>query len=90
MKEYDMSVIGSGAGAIVVEQALAHRLSVALMDKGPLGKTCLNVGCIPTEMLIFPADRVVKFQEAAKLDIQAEIRHVDFKAFFLDAEKIDC
>lgn len=80
MKEYDVIVIGSGAGAIVVEQALAHGLSVALVDKGPLGGTCLNVGCIPTKMLIFPADRVVELQEAAKLGVQAEIKQVDFQA----------
>ncbi|MDH5465919.1 MAG: dihydrolipoyl dehydrogenase [Candidatus Aminicenantes bacterium] len=80
MKEYDVIVIGSGAGAIVVEQALAHGLSVALVDKGPLGGTCLNVGCIPTKMLIFPADRVVEIQEAAKLGIHAEIKQVDFQA----------
>jgi mycothione reductase len=79
MKEYDVIVIGSGAGAIVVEQALAHGLSVALVDKGPLGGTCLNVGCIPTKMLIFPADRVVEIQEATKLGIHAEIKQVDFQ-----------
>jgi len=50
----------------------------------------LNVGCIPTKMLIFPADRVVEIQEAAKLGIQAEVKQVDFQAFFLDVEKIDC
>ena len=46
MKDYDVIVIGSGAGAIIVEQALIHDLKVALVDKGPLGGTCLNVGCI--------------------------------------------
>lgn len=66
MKEYDVVVIGSGAGAIVVEQALSQGLKVALVDKGPLGGTCLNEGCIPTKMMIFPADRVVEIQEAAK------------------------
>ncbi len=33
MKEYDVIVIGSGAGVIDVEQALAHGLSVALVEK---------------------------------------------------------
>lgn len=80
MKEYDVIVIGSGAGAAVVEQALAHGLSVALVDKGPLGGTCLNVGCIPTKILTFPADRVVEIQEAEKLGIHAEIKKVDFQA----------
>jgi len=80
MKEYDVVVIGSGAGAIVVEQALSHGLKVALVDKGPLGGTCLNVGCIPSKMLIFPADRVVEIQEAGKLGLRAEIKGIDFPA----------
>ena len=50
------------------------------MDKGPLGGTCLNIGCIPSTMLTFPADRVVEIQEARKLGIDAEIRAVDFQA----------
>lgn len=44
MKEYDVIVVGSGAGAMIVENALSQGLSVALVDKGPLGGTCLNVG----------------------------------------------
>ncbi len=35
MKDYDVIVVGSGAGAIIVEQALIHDLKVALVDKGP-------------------------------------------------------
>jgi len=73
-------VIGSGAGAIIVEQALIHDLKVALVDKGPLGGTCLNVGCIPSKILIFPADRIIEIQEAAKFGVHAEIKEVDFRA----------
>ncbi|MFC2169293.1 dihydrolipoyl dehydrogenase [Acidobacteriota bacterium] len=79
MKEYDVIVIGSGAGAILVEQALMHNQTVALVDKGPLGGTCLNVGCIPSKMLIFPADRIMEIREAKKLGIQAEIKEIDFE-----------
>jgi glycerol-3-phosphate dehydrogenase len=32
MVNYDVMVIGSGAGAIVAENALSHGLSVALVD----------------------------------------------------------
>ena len=63
MKEYDVIVIGSGAGMIIVEGALSQSLKVALVDRGPLGGTCLNVGCIPSKMLIYPADRIAEIQE---------------------------
>jgi len=79
MKKYDVIVIGSGAGASIVESALAHDLSVALVDKGPLGGTCLNLGCIPSKMLVYPADRIVEIEQAKKLGIHAEIRKIAFR-----------
>jgi dihydrolipoamide dehydrogenase len=80
MKEYDVIVIGSGAGAIIVEQSLAHNQTVAWVDKGPVGGTCLNVGCIPSKILIFVADRIREIQESGRLGIRADIRSVDFSA----------
>lgn len=80
MKHYDAMVVGSGSGMLVVDEALSHGLKVALVDRGPLGGTCLNVGCIPSKMLIYPADRIVETQEATKLGIAAKVTHVDFKA----------
>jgi len=79
MKKYDVIIIGSGCGMNIVEEALAHDLSVALVDKGPLGGTCANLGCIPSKMLIFAADRITEIREAKKLGIEAEIKNIDFK-----------
>ncbi len=78
MKKYDIIVIGSGCGINIVVEALGHGMSVALVDKGPLGGTCANLGCIPSKMLIFAADRIAEIQEAKKLGIEAEIRNIDF------------
>jgi len=78
MKEYDVVIIGSGAGANLIGDALSHDKTVALVDKGPLGGTCLNVGCIPTKLIVFPADRIMEIREAAKLGITAEVKNIDF------------
>ncbi len=75
-----MVVIGSGAGAEIAQNALSKGLSVALVDRGAIGGTCLNVGCIPTKMLVFPADRIVEIEDTKKLGITAEIKDIDFKA----------
>ncbi len=80
MKEYDVIVIGSGAGASIVSAALSRGLKTALVDKGPLGGTCLNLGCIPSKMLIYPADVIAEIQEAKKLGIHAEITGIDFNS----------
>jgi mycothione reductase len=78
MKKYDIIVIGSGCGMNIVEEALGHEMSVALVDKGPLGGTCANLGCIPSKMLIFAADRIAEILEAKKLGIKTDIRNIDF------------
>ena len=78
MKHYDVIVIGSGAGLDVLDTAVEHGLKAALVDRGPTGGTCLNVGCIPSKMLIFPADRVMEIREAEKLGIRAGVENIDF------------
>lgn len=87
MREFNVIVIGSGSGGEIVNAALSNGLSVAWIDKGPLGGTCLNVGCIPSKMLIYPADRIVEIQEAEKLGIKAEIKDIDFSAIMKHMRK---
>ena len=78
MKEYDVLVIGSGSGLEVASEALSNGLKVAVVDKGPLGGTCLNLGCIPSKLLIFPADRVAEIQNSNKLGIEANVSKIRF------------
>lgn len=78
MKHYDVIVIGSGSGGEIVNAALNKGLSVAWVDKGPFGGTCLNVGCIPSKMLIYPADRIMEIKEADTFGIKAKITDIDF------------
>ncbi len=80
MKTYDVIVVGSGSGGEIADAAVSHGMTVAWVDKGPLGGTCLNVGCIPSKILIHPADRIMEIQEAKKLGIIAEIKDIDFHA----------
>lgn len=80
MKDYDVIVIGAGVGMIVVFKALSGGKKVALIDKGNPGGTCLNVGCVPSKMLIYPADRIAEIREAGKLGIDAKITGIDFSS----------
>lgn len=88
MKKYNVIVIGGGSGTIIAENALMHGSTVALVDKPPIGGTCQNFGCIPSKILIFPADIIRKFQKANKLGIRAEIKDIDFKAIMKRMRKI--
>ena len=79
MKNYDIVVIGTGCGSIISSEAAEHEQRVAIIDKGPLlGGTCLNLGCIPSKMLIHAADQIADIQQSGKLGIKAEIQNIDF------------
>jgi mycothione reductase len=79
MEEYDVLVIGSGSGMTIASNAVANGLKVAIVEHGPMGGTCLNRGCIPSKMLLYPADLVVMIKEAKNLGINATINSIDFK-----------
>ena len=80
MKRFDILVIGSGAGMHIVNKALMSGLTVALVESGPLGGTCLNRGCIPSKMIIYPADVIALIRNSEKLGIKARIEAIDFDA----------
>lgn len=78
MKEYDVIVIGSGAGLNITYKALSEDMKVALVAREYLGGTCMNVGCVPSKTLLYTADKVTQIEEARKLGIKAEISSIDF------------
>ncbi len=59
MPDYDVAIIGGGAAGFAAAQvANAHkRTTVMINDPGqlPLGGTCVNVGCIPSKILLYQA-----------------------------------
>ncbi|OPY53833.1 MAG: Dihydrolipoyl dehydrogenase [Methanosaeta sp. PtaU1.Bin112] len=64
----------------MASQARHEELNVALVDHGPTGGTCLNNGCIPSKMLIYPADVIRTIQDARAVGVHAEINEIDFPA----------
>ena len=78
MDKFDLIVIGSGAGVFVAARAARAGRNTALVDMGPLGGTCLNNGCIPSKMLIYPADMIRSIQEAGAVGVDARIEKIDF------------
>ena len=52
-KHYDIAVVGTGPGGYVAAlKAGQLGASVAVVEKGHLGGTCLNNGCIPSKALL--------------------------------------
>jgi len=78
MIEYDAIIIGSGAGMNVASKASREGMKVAVVDRDPLGGTCLNRGCIPSKVMIYPADVIKTVQEAEKVGVYVTVKGVDF------------
>jgi len=78
MEKYDVLVVGSGSGMMIAEAAVNSGLRTALVEMGRLGGTCLNTGCIPSKMVIYPADLVNVIKHAERLGVHARIERIDF------------
>ena len=49
---FDYLVIGGGSGGIAsARRAAAHGANVAVIERGRLGGTCVNVGCVPKKVM---------------------------------------
>ena len=77
---FDLIVIGSGSGLDVANAIASRGLKVAIVEKGPLGGTCLNRGCIPSKMLLHSADVVETIRSANLFGVDVKGYDVDFPA----------
>jgi len=78
MEKFDFLVIGSGSGLEVANVAANQGESVAVVEKGPLGGTCLNRGCIPSKHLLYHADVLETIERADEFHIDATVAGVAF------------
>lgn len=77
--EVETLVVGAGPGGYVAAiRAAQLGQKVTIVDKGPLGGTCLNVGCIPSKALIEAGHLVEKARGNEEMGITTENVQVDF------------
>mmetsp|Transcript_50852 Transcript_50852/g.61271 ORF Transcript_50852/g.61271 Transcript_50852/m.61271 type:complete len:84 (+) Transcript_50852:255-506(+) len=49
---YDFLVMGGGSGGIAsARRSATYGAKVAVVEKGRLGVTCVNVGCVPKKIM---------------------------------------
>jgi len=51
--DYDLLIIGSGGAAFSAAiQAVSYGAKVAMVERGTIGGTCVNIGCVPSKTLL--------------------------------------
>jgi dihydrolipoamide dehydrogenase len=70
---YDIAIIGAGPGGYVaaIRAAQLGMRTACIENRGSLGGTCLNIGCIPSKALLQSSE---KFAEAGQALAEHGIR----------------
>lgn len=91
MDKFDLVVIGGGPGGYVAAiRAAQLRMKVALIEKdSSLGGTCLNVGCIPSKVLLEATENYFKIKTIfSEMGIFSSESRVDLKKLMERKDKV--
>jgi glutathione reductase (NADPH) len=71
--EFDLVVVGAGSGGVrAARMAAARGFRVAVAEPGPLGGTCVNVGCVPKKLMVYASQFANAFDDARGFGWAAE------------------
>ena len=78
-KRFDLLVIGGGSGGIAhARRAAEHGARAAVIECGPLGGTCVNVGCVPKKVMWYTAANAHHFAHAADYGFDVAVNGHDW------------
>lgn len=90
MKHYDLISVGSGSAMTIVEAFIQEnpKAKIAVIEKDAPGGICLTRGCIPSKLLLYPAEIVRTLEKSKTFGIDSEIKKIDFKAVMERMQRI--
>jgi glutathione reductase (NADPH) len=78
-KEYDLLVIGGGSGGLAhAQRAAEYGARAAVIEYGPLGGTCVNVGCVPKKVMWYAAATRHHLDHAADYGFSIDVHGHDW------------
>ena len=78
--DYDVLVIGGGSGGLAhAQRAAEYGARAAVIEAGPLGGTCVNVGCVPKKLMWYAASHAQHATLAADYGFDIELRGHDWR-----------
>jgi mycothione reductase len=66
--DFDLVIVGTGSGNSLVTPDFDD-WRIAIVEQGVFGGTCVNVGCIPTKMYVYPPDQASNARERERLGL---------------------
>ncbi len=71
---FDVIVIGGGSGGLAhAQRAAEYGARAAVIETGPLGGTCVNVGCVPKKVMWYAAHHVHQAELAASYGFDVSV-----------------
>jgi len=87
--EYDLAIVGSGGAAFSAAIAARERdLRVVMIERGTVGGTCVNVGCIPSKALLAAAEQRHRASAQRFPGIRTDAGLVDMAALVAGKDEI--
>lgn len=81
IKKFDLLVIGGGSGGLAhAQRAAEYGASAAVVEYGPLGGTCVNVGCVPKKVMWYTAQHAHHLEHAADYGFDIKVNGHDWPA----------
>lgn len=78
-ERYDLLVIGGGSGGLAhAQRAAEYGANAAVIEYGPLGGTCVNVGCVPKKVMWYAAQHAHGFHHAADYGFDVSVKNHDW------------
>lgn len=78
-QHYDLVIIGAGSGNSIIGPEMDD-WNIAMVERGDFGGTCLNRGCIPTKMMVYPADLATRAAHGERYGIRTSFDGADWPA----------
>jgi len=78
-KHFDLLVIGGGSGGLAhAQRAAEYGVKAAVVESGPLGGTCVNVGCVPKKLMWYTAHHAHQLEHAADFGFDISVKGHDW------------